>query len=81
MTEMYTDKLTKPKDIEVKIPVRKKDKAVMYSMMDICALRKLHKFLGDLIEWKEAGGEPGCVEIIDYIISEIKGGLLNDQSK
>lgn len=42
-----------PEQIDIQIPIM--NGAIMYSMMDAFSLRRLRKFLDDLIAWKEAG--------------------------
>lgn len=44
---------TQPEPIELEIPVM--GDSVMYSMMDEFSLRRLRKYLDELIEWKAAG--------------------------
>lgn len=47
--------MKQPEPIDIKILVRMNDQAVMYSMMDEFSLRRLRKFIDELIEWKAAG--------------------------
>lgn len=62
---------TQPQEIEVQIPYRESDGAIMYSMMDEFTLRRLHKFIGELIEWK-ASGNPCYIGTYTAVITERK---------
>jgi hypothetical protein len=61
-------KMKQPNTIDLQIPC--KGNSVMYSMMDEFSLRRLHKFIGELIAWREAGNRPDPIEQKLYAVIE-----------
>lgn len=45
--------MPQPEPIDIEIPIM--NGAMMCSMMDEFSLRRLHKFVGEMIDWKAAG--------------------------
>lgn len=45
--------MKKPEPLDIEIPIR--GGTILYSWMDEFSLRRLYKFIGELIEWKAAG--------------------------
>ena len=60
--------INQPEPIEVEMVLR--GKSVMYSMLDEFTLRRLHKFIGELIEWKAAGNTTHIETKLFAIIEE-----------